>query len=204
MATMIVGGKRYKRTGDKKTKMAVAEFILFYCFSLLISIIYFVLEFSFFGLKFISLRFCFYSLHKTKNSGCYECYRFFIANYGLNWKDCRWNKNTIGHGTLSFFSILYIIVSFSLYSFLKFSFFSLTFSIFFPRIFTYSASSVHVHTGLQNREFASTCNKQTHFMKYLWKHVIYKALCFGVAQGRMNGAPNETRTHSCRSASLAC
>ena len=28
--------------------------------------------------------------------------------------------------------------------------------------------------------------------------VIYKALCFDVAQGQMNGAPNETRTHSCR------
>ena len=26
--------------------------------------------------------------------------------------------------------------------------------------------------------------------------VIYKALCFDVAQGRMNEAPNETRTHS--------
>ena len=34
--------------------------------------------------------------------------------------------------------------------------------------------------------------------------VIYKAFCFDVAQGRMNGAPNETRTHSCRFASLAC
>ena len=34
--------------------------------------------------------------------------------------------------------------------------------------------------------------------------VIYKALCFDVAQGRINGAPNETRTHSCRLASLAC
>ena len=28
--------------------------------------------------------------------------------------------------------------------------------------------------------------------------VIYKALIFDVAQGRMNGAPNEIRTHSCR------
>ena len=36
------------------------------------------------------------------------------------------------------------------------------------------------------------------------EEVIYKALCFDVAQGRMNGAPNETRTHSCRFASLAC
>ena len=34
--------------------------------------------------------------------------------------------------------------------------------------------------------------------------VIYKALCFDVAQGRMNGAPNETRTHSCRFARLSC
>ena len=34
--------------------------------------------------------------------------------------------------------------------------------------------------------------------------VIYKALCFDVAQGRMNGAPNETRTHSRVFASLAC
>ena len=34
--------------------------------------------------------------------------------------------------------------------------------------------------------------------------IIYKALCFDMAQGRMNGAPNETRTHSCKFASLAC
>ena len=34
--------------------------------------------------------------------------------------------------------------------------------------------------------------------------VIYEALCFDVAQGRMNGTPNETRTHSCRFASQAC
>ena len=34
--------------------------------------------------------------------------------------------------------------------------------------------------------------------------VIYKALCFDMAQGRMNGAPNETRTHSCRFARLSC
>ena len=31
--------------------------------------------------------------------------------------------------------------------------------------------------------------------------VIYVALCFDVAQGQMNGAPIETRTHSCRFAS---
>ena len=34
--------------------------------------------------------------------------------------------------------------------------------------------------------------------------VIYEALCFDAAQGRMNGTPNETRTHSCRFASQAC
>ena len=34
--------------------------------------------------------------------------------------------------------------------------------------------------------------------------VIYKALFFNVAQGRLNGTPNETRTHSCRVASQAC
>ena len=34
--------------------------------------------------------------------------------------------------------------------------------------------------------------------------VIYEALYFDVAQGRLNGAPNETRTHSCRFASQAC
>ena len=32
--------------------------------------------------------------------------------------------------------------------------------------------------------------------------VIYEALCFDVAQGRMNEALNETRTHSCGFASL--
>ena len=34
--------------------------------------------------------------------------------------------------------------------------------------------------------------------------VIYEALFFDVAQGQMNGAPNETRTHSCGFTSLAC
>ena len=37
-----------------------------------------------------------------------------------------------------------------------------------------------------------------------WLIVIYEALCFDVAQGRLNGAPNETRTHSCRLACQAC
>ena len=34
--------------------------------------------------------------------------------------------------------------------------------------------------------------------------VIYEALCFDVAQSRKNGAPNETWTHSCSFANLAC
>ena len=44
---------------------------------------------------------------------------------------------------------------------------------------------------------------------YIYVHihaciVIYKALCFDVAQGRMNWTPNENQTHSCRFASQAC
>ena len=34
--------------------------------------------------------------------------------------------------------------------------------------------------------------------------VIYEGLYFDLALGQMNGAPNETRTHSCRFASLTC
>ena len=34
--------------------------------------------------------------------------------------------------------------------------------------------------------------------------VIYKPFCLDVTQGQMNGAPNETQTHSCRFASQAC
>ena len=38
---------------------------------------------------------------------------------------------------------------------------------------------------------------------YLWLNnnlymEIYQAFCLDVAQGHMKGAPNETRTHSCR------
>ena len=39
---------------------------------------------------------------------------------------------------------------------------------------------------------------------YYLRIVIYKAVCFDVAKGRMNGAPNETRTYSCRFARLTC
>ena len=45
--------------------------------------------------------------------------------------------------------------------------------------------------------FKNKCNLQNGNI------VIYKALCFDVAQGRLNGASNETRTHSCRFASQA-
>ena len=40
---------------------------------------------------------------------------------------------------------------------------------------------------------------------YLWFRlfVIYYTFCLDVADGRMNGVPNETRTHSCRFVSLA-
>ena len=38
----------------------------------------------------------------------------------------------------------------------------------------------------------------TNFKFGLFAEIIYKALCFDVTQGRMNGAPNDTRTHSCR------
>ena len=38
----------------------------------------------------------------------------------------------------------------------------------------------------------------------VYSTVIYEALCFDVAQGRLNGAPNETQTHSCWFASQAC
>ena len=34
--------------------------------------------------------------------------------------------------------------------------------------------------------------------------VIYEALCFDVAQGGRNGAPNETQTHFCRFVNLPC
>ena len=47
-------------------------------------------------------------------------------------------------------------------------------------------------------EFMST------LIKLFQANVIYEALCFDATQGRMNGAPNETRTHSYRFASQAC
>ena len=34
--------------------------------------------------------------------------------------------------------------------------------------------------------------------------VIYEALCVDVEQGRINGAVNETQTHSCGFVNLAC
>ena len=40
------------------------------------------------------------------------------------------------------------------------------------------------------------------FLNHLVTVVIYEGLYFDLAQGQMNGAPNETRTHSCRFASL--
>ena len=40
--------------------------------------------------------------------------------------------------------------------------------------------------------------------RVLGTKVIYEGLYFDLAQGQVNGAPNETRTHSCRFASLTC
>ena len=34
--------------------------------------------------------------------------------------------------------------------------------------------------------------------------VIYESFCLDVAQGHMNGASNETQTHLCHFACLAC
>ena len=56
---------------------------------------------------------------------------------------------------------------------------------------------MHTHTHTHTYQYR-------YLFMYLDRRVIYKALCFDVAQDRMNGAPNETRTHSCRFASLAC
>ena len=53
---------------------------------------------------------------------------------------------------------------------------------------------VSAHFSLSHSESAKIAVKS-----YTWSvlfYVIYKALCFDVAQGRMNGAPNETRTWS--------
>ena len=72
--------------------------------------------------------------------------------------------------------------------------------------------------GIIVRDFELQSRYYVHFRtKTLWKGmnplilpamgwivVIYEALCFDVAQGQMNGAPNETRTPSCRFASLVC
>ena len=51
--------------------------------------------------------------------------------------------------------------------------------------------------------YACVCESVCVFLYISICVLIYKALCFDMAQGRMNGAPNETQTHSCRFASLA-
>ena len=50
------------------------------------------------------------------------------------------------------------------------------------------------------RQLSVSCTEKIELLHVL----IYKALCFDVGQGHMNGVPNETHTHSCRFASLAC
>ena len=64
--------------------------------------------------------------------------------------------------------------------------------IYYKTKFTKFIISTLIHTG-------RTC------LGFIVGHiVIYKVLCFNVAQGQINGAPNETRTHSCRFARPAC
>ena len=57
---------------------------------------------------------------------------------------------------------------------------------------------VRVEPGIHGNE------EVLHIPKSSRTKVIYEALCFDVAQGQINEAPNVTRTHSCRFASLAC
>ena len=43
------------------------------------------------------------------------------------------------------------------------------------------------------------------FIGFLYSNLLsFFFFCLDVAQGHMKGAPNETRTHSCRFASRAC
>ena len=46
-------------------------------------------------------------------------------------------------------------------------------------------------------------NKEEWGTVLILEEEIYKALCFDVAQGRMNGVPSETRSYLYRFASLA-
>ena len=57
---------------------------------------------------------------------------------------------------------------------------------------------------MPNTEYGMLNNTNSQCYISPFRIVIYKALCFDVAQGRMNGAPNETRTHSGRFASQGC
>ena len=52
--------------------------------------------------------------------------------------------------------------------------------------------------------FSSRVKLSTEFFGRCHVVVIYKAFCLDVAQGHINGAPNETRTFLCRFASLVC
>ena len=49
---------------------------------------------------------------------------------------------------------------------------------------------------LRNREKNQNIQRKRNLQIRANKVVIYEVLCFDVAQGQMNGAPNETRTHS--------
>ena len=53
-------------------------------------------------------------------------------------------------------------------------------------------------------DFARELKKLWNMKMTIMPILLYEALCFYVAQGRIHGAPNETLTHSCRFASQAC
>ena len=66
----------------------------------------------------------------------------------------------------------------------------------------------HTHTHARAHTHTHT---RTHTHIYIYIYIssssswqFTKLFCFDVAQGRLNGAPNETLTHSCRFASQAC
>ena len=66
---------------------------------------------------------------------------------------------------------------------------------------TFLQTSEEIHNYVWEIEVFFVSNRRKVCVEW---NVIYEALCFDAAQGRMNRAPNETRTHSCRFASQAC
>ena len=75
-------------------------------------------------------------------------------------------------------------------------------SDFWDTLYTHT----HTHIYIYNEKFVVTtfgiCTCSTKGKLRIL--AIYKVLCFDMAQGWMNGAPNDARTHSCRFARRAC